>query len=122
MFLLSVLAAKLLPLVLDSRHCLLLRCVDDGGDGVLLTAEGNELVRVGSKAAEVRVVLMGEKYPDLSWEPLQTEGSKEDAVVLHGWADLLHVGKELRRFAGPQRLHGEEELDTLEIGELVAGQ
>ena len=51
-------------------------------------------------AAEIRVVLMGEKYPYLSWEPLQEESSEEDAVVLHGWANLPHVRNELRRFAG----------------------
>ena len=51
-------------------------------------------------AAEIRVVLMGEKYRYLSWEPLQEESNEEDAVVLHGWANLPHVRNELRRFAG----------------------
>ena len=67
------------------------------------------------------------KMPDTSKHSVQLPvlrrckkaGSEEDAVVLHGWADLPHVRKKLGRFA---RLHGEEELDTLEIGELVACQ
>ena len=42
-------------------------------------------------------------------------------VMVHPY-NLPHVCKELRRFAGSQQLHGEEELDMLEIGELVAGQ
>ena len=36
--------------------------------------EGNQLVGMGRRAAEIRVVLIGEKHPDVSWKPLQEEG------------------------------------------------
>ena len=82
LLLLRALAARLLPFMLYSRHCLLLWCSDGGGDNVLSAAKGNQPIGVRSKAAEVGVFLMGEKHSNVSWEPLKEEGSKEDAVVL----------------------------------------
>ena len=55
-------------------------------------------------------------------KPLQEEGGKEDAVVLQGGADLPHVSEGLGRFPPTQQLHSQEQLHSLEVCELMAGQ
>ena len=55
-------------------------------------------------------------------KPLQEEGGIEDAVVLQGGADLPHVSEKLGRFPPTQQLHSQEQLHSLEVCELMAGQ